>query len=592
MRITHGHGRSISLPITLLCSILFVCWFQAGQRSADGQAGNSNIQQAQQLVSDALEAELQGFHDRRNELLAEAIRIDPSNRLARWHSGQLLVQGVGEKTKWKTIQQVEAEAAADSRLIEYESIRRTKKDDLKGNEAVAEWCRRNGLENRANAHWSRVLQLNPTHRKAIGKLGLRNYQGRLLTRVQISAIKDRERAVSKLRKKWRPELLSWRRGFERKEETEKNSIRRQLKEIACPELIGLFESILSPANEELSLAVVDAVDNVSDQIATESLIRHAVFSKWRSVRGEATKRLKGRPMHGYVPILIGAMMAPLEFQAWNVRSPFDDDQVLAMNYTIGQQGKHVDRMVRGAVNFVGSGDDDSAEEAREEILERIQEANEAREKFNRPLSQVLQSTTGQSFETNPVEWNDWWNDYNEYHVSEFRPVLTSFRRASRIIVATRPFACFPAGTEVSTESGKKPIEEIRVGDRVLSKNPFTGELRYQPVLQTTVRDSDAILEVTMGDEKLRVTRGHPMWVNGHQWQMAKQLQPGQHMHGALGPVKVRKIRDTRMKTKVYNLVVGEFHTYFVGDARVLVHDNTLYTPPGVSVPGQRSPKAN
>ena len=89
--------------------------------------------------------------------------------------------------------------------------------------------------------------------------------------------------------------------------------------------------------------------------------------------------------------------------------------------------------------MIGSGDDDSAEEAREEILERIQEANEPREKFNRPLSQVLQSTTGQSFETNPVEWNDWWNDYNEYHVSEFRPVLTSFRRASRIIVAPRPF---------------------------------------------------------------------------------------------------------------------------------------------------------
>ena len=36
--------------------------------------------------------------------------------------------------------------------------------------------------------------------------------------------------------------------------------------------------------------------------------------------------------------------------------------------------------------------------------------------------------------------------------------------------------CFVAGTLVTTEDGFKPIEEIEVGDKVLSENEFTGKM--------------------------------------------------------------------------------------------------------------------
>lgn len=39
--------------------------------------------------------------------------------------------------------------------------------------------------------------------------------------------------------------------------------------------------------------------------------------------------------------------------------------------------------------------------------------------------------------------------------------------------------CFVAGTLVTTEDGQKPIEEIQVGDIVLSENEFTGELAIE-----------------------------------------------------------------------------------------------------------------
>ena len=35
----------------------------------------------------------------------------------------------------------------------------------------------------------------------------------------------------------------------------------------------------------------------------------------------------------------------------------------------------------------------------------------------------------------------------------------------------------------------------------------------------------------------------------------------------------------------YNLVVADFHTYFVGGARILSHDNTIRRPTSAIVPG-------
>lgn len=47
--------------------------------------------------------------------------------------------------------------------------------------------------------------------------------------------------------------------------------------------------------------------------------------------------------------------------------------------------------------------------------------------------------------------------------------------------------CFVAGTLVTTEDGFKPIEEIEVGDRVLSKNEITGEVETKTVTKTYIK---------------------------------------------------------------------------------------------------------
>ncbi|WP_379157930.1 polymorphic toxin-type HINT domain-containing protein [Paenibacillus sp. sgz5001063] len=52
--------------------------------------------------------------------------------------------------------------------------------------------------------------------------------------------------------------------------------------------------------------------------------------------------------------------------------------------------------------------------------------------------------------------------------------------------------CFVAGTKVQTDEGEKPIEDIEVGDKVLSKNEENGEVAYKEVTETLNHETDEI----------------------------------------------------------------------------------------------------
>ncbi|MBE7471960.1 MAG: hypothetical protein HS114_22710 [Anaerolineales bacterium] len=62
------------------------------------------------------------------------------------------------------------------------------------------------------------------------------------------------------------------------------------------------------------------------------------------------------------------------------------------------------------------------------------------------------------------------------------------------------FNSFTAGTPVETEAGQKPIEEIKVGDKVLAEDPATGEQGYFEVVALTNHPTDEVLRVTIEAE--------------------------------------------------------------------------------------------
>ena len=151
------------------------------------------------------------------------------------------------------------------------------------------------------------------------------------------------------------------------------------------------------------------------------------------------------------------------------------------------------------------------------------------------------------------------------------------------------YTCFVAGTSVWTQDGQRRIEKIRLGDLVLSQNAATGEVAYKTVLQTTVRPAVPLTKLSAGDETILCTPGHPFWVNGRGWTMAKELAAGYYLHGRSGAVPLWELADAP-QAKTYNLVVAEFHSYFVGQAGLLVHDNGIWEPTDAPVPGMATSK--
>jgi len=146
----------------------------------------------------------------------------------------------------------------------------------------------------------------------------------------------------------------------------------------------------------------------------------------------------------------------------------------------------------------------------------------------------------------------------------------------------RNTCCFVAGTLVDTSEGLRRIEEIEVGDLVLSRNEVTGETAYKPVTELIRRhDREAwrlALQVVdengnLREEIFETTDDHPWRTVDGRWAPTMDLRPEMEIITARGPpARVVSVERTGRTAPTYNLEVADFHTYFVGDARVWVHN--------------------
>ena len=137
--------------------------------------------------------------------------------------------------------------------------------------------------------------------------------------------------------------------------------------------------------------------------------------------------------------------------------------------------------------------------------------------------------------------------------------------------------CFTGDTEVYTDNGLVCIEEIEVGDSVWAYNPETGETELKEVLNVWVKETDEILHVSTSDgETIDTTTNHPFYVEEKGWVAAGDLEVGDVLCTADGDeVEVTDLELEKLAEPitVYNLEVEDFHTYFVGEYGVLVHNN-------------------
>ena len=135
--------------------------------------------------------------------------------------------------------------------------------------------------------------------------------------------------------------------------------------------------------------------------------------------------------------------------------------------------------------------------------------------------------------------------------------------------------CFIAGTLVATETGYVTIENIKAGDLVWAHDPETGETALKPVVQTFRNETTEWIHVTVNGETLTCTPEHPFYVPKKGWTSAVDLRAGDILVMLNGEyVVIEQVQHELLETSetTYNFEVKGFHTYYVGNTEVLVHN--------------------
>jgi len=127
--------------------------------------------------------------------------------------------------------------------------------------------------------------------------------------------------------------------------------------------------------------------------------------------------------------------------------------------------------------------------------------------------------------------------------------------------------CFVGNTPILlAEGGAVNIEDISIGDAVVSMNVETGELSSGIVAEKMVHTSSMYLLIN----GVGVTPEHPLYCNG-KWMLAGEVSIGDALMGLTGNVTVETIEYVYGEAKTYNLHIdNQHHNYFAGG--ILAHN--------------------
>ena len=611
--------RLVLVTVVLFGGTLVLCHARnvfAEPTSAKGGAPSPAVP----LVQQALDNEVAGDAAARKELLQQAVTLDPEYPPARWHLGEI---------RWADAWHPAAEAIAKAADAELTAQYQAKREETAGNAALelklAQWCIRNDMPDRARLHFWGVLK-NPKASEAqvndaANALDLVSMGGMILTRQELKQGQDREKRIADAIGKYRPILAQLQPAIDGGFGAKHDNAAARLAAIDDPAVIPAIESYLSEHREGFGEELVKLLGKFPQVEATQTLVRYAVVSRFLSVQERATAELKKRPLHDYVPILLAGLVAPIESQ---YRVEFDARGNIRYAQQLRQEGTraNLDSQRLGTIRpadvrqnkttyepsarakgipngSIASGFiwNFGSELALMELAHRL-EADDLQSKAhnlnhqpqNRAIMRTLAAATDQQIPADVARWWQWWRDYNQVHYP--KPTLqwnsvsqTAYVRSYGGINTYTAQSCFLAGTPTWTETGIRPIESIQAGDRVLSQDPETGELSFKVVIGKTVRPPTEASKLTVNGETIVTTLGHPLWVTGKGWEMAKHVKEGDQLHGVGGIVNVNAIEPLPNKVEAHNLVVDDFNTYFVGNCGMLVHDNTYRKPTRAIVPG-------
>ncbi len=592
---------------------------------------------ARELVNEALSREVYGMSGERDELLKKAADQVSDYAPAMWQRGYLR-----HKSEWIKADNFDP-FKNDSRVATYRRIRGDHEQTAESQMELANWCGSRGLTDQERAHLTQVVELQPNHAEARGRLGFRWIDDAW---VHVNDVEATIRTLQSDRQhlaKWSPTVQQILKSLKVESQSKRQHAREQLSRITDPGAVLALENILSSESESIAMLVLATLENIPTAAATMSLARHAVFAPWPRVRERAGELLCDRTKDEFVPALLAEMYSPIQTRMELYRGPGGR---MVYRHSFAREGQSEKQMLvlETAYRRVAQPGGDRNESLGRALTSAQLNASEAEwnvatenlrsDELNQRIAKVLSTVSRETLPYSPEYWWSWWTDYNELFVPGPKPTRTiEQRREVAIVDQVQPrqedettsdgptnsatggtrgnigsvsadqlprwgagrgsefngfrmnaYDCLVAGTTVWTSTGPVPIEQVQIGDVVLSKNIESGELAYQPVLGKTVRPECDLLKILIGEETVEASGGHPFWISGEGWIKARDLRPGMQLHSVDGSLPVRSVELSR-KEKTYNLIVADFHTYFVGDMRILSHDNTIRALTECVVPG-------
>jgi len=137
--------------------------------------------------------------------------------------------------------------------------------------------------------------------------------------------------------------------------------------------------------------------------------------------------------------------------------------------------------------------------------------------------------------------------------------------------------CFPAGVKVQTINGPKNIEDISVGDQVLSYDHKNNKTRFNRVQAKKSRKEKGLWELRSGKSGLISTKCHRIYTPEQGYQAASTIKTGQEiikLHEMPEETKRQKVELSNEYSKaehiVYDIQVRRDNNFFANE--ILVHN--------------------
>jgi hypothetical protein len=503
--------------------------------------------------------------------------------------------------------------ATDPQLANYRDLRAAEGGTADGQRDLARWCRKRRLTEEETLHWRILLSMHPGDQEAIKSLHLKNYRGLLLTSDQIDELKQQDKQSDEATKTWVPKLKKLKRSIERGDADERAAALRELKSIQDPLAIPSLEEVFG-IETGVGIQLVEVLSKMPREEAAGPLGRMAVESSDEYVRQKAADTLQSLPYETYVPGLIARLAAPIEMSvsvsvdpgwkkfkevqwdeftgrlvpairnkirlhsayvrsdvlAWGFETAHKSGYMLSenvpdrlrYNYLLSRDSPDPDRPYEhsGSIEDNPAGKKSRKGDSLKDIEDRVAKANAQQAALNEKIHAALNAATGahigpenpkagQFDDVKPKLWWDWWKQQS--HTDRY----------------------FAPQTSVWTQIGLMPIEQILVGDRVLARDPASGELAFQLVIATNSQPNEALRVLDLGSQPIIATPDQQFYVSGKGWQELRKLAPETKLDCLAEPQAIRQITDEQSH-KEFAIVVANTPNYFVGDEGVCVHDAT------------------